>query len=627
MIGLRTKILLGFGGLLAILLVSSGLASYVFARYTGAAQHMIRQDYDSVRAAQIMIEAMEQSDAAIRLSLLDSTVDVRKELAVRAADLLSGLQLQSASANDPDDVKLTPIIRQLWQEYQTALPEAIDTALPAERRKQWYIDHVKPPSDQIIADAKQSIELNLNTLTSREGAAHDLANRARFALNALTIVGIVIAATFSLTIGRLILRPLNALTESVLQIRSGNLDAAAPVLSNDELGRLAACFNEMAEQLRVFRKIDHERLLRTQRTTQLAIDSLSDPVVVLNPQGKIELTNEAGRKWFGLAPDMAVSQTPLPWLKTALARLSSSQPISDPLYSTGYDSAIRVESNGDERYLLPRGSPIVDEQHQVIGVTLVLNDVTGLRRLDQMKSGLLSLVSHELKTPLTSMRMILHLLASERIGVLAPEARDLLLTARDDSDRLHQIVENLLDMSRIESGKVLMEMQRIEIDPLLRRSVSPHQGVFAEQQVRLRMQPSERAVEVLADATRIGHVFANLLLNSLRYTPAGGEVSVGVHAGDEMVEFSVSDTGSGIPRQHLDRIFEKFFRVPGQQRGGAGLGLSIVKDIVEAHGGRVAVESEEGKGTTVRFTLRKAATIMSKDETRNPSSNNQFPMN
>jgi signal transduction histidine kinase len=623
MLGLRAKILLGFGGMLAIMLIVSAVSSFVFWRYSGATQQMLEQDLDSVTACQDMARTLELCNDVLEKSLLsgggDPVADAAS-LGALTARFNMALALQRASMNLPGEAEATDEVEQVWKEYLAVLPAATDPTKTLEARREAYNRIVQPKSQQVLDGAQRITDRNRENVTSTQGEAQTLARQARFAVVVLAVVAVVFAVAFSLSIGQMILRPVGILTRSVQEIRQGNLDASVPIRSRDELGHLAAAFNEMAEQLRFFRRLDHEKIIRTQRTTQLAIDSLPDPVIVLNPQGGVELTNDAARRCFALVPGVASTGQP-PWLRQLVSRLATDAAAIDP--PTGYDTGIHLRSEGEERYLLPRAVPIRDEQGQLIGATVVLNDVTGLRRLDQMKSGLLSLVSHELKTPLTSMRMILHLLA-DGLGApsLPPDTRDLLITARDDSDRLHQIVENLLDMSRIESGKVLMELKPIRLDELIARSVTALRPMFDEHRVKLVVDQASTLTQttVLADATRVGHVFANLLSNALRYTPADGSVRISAKVpgnSDGFVEVAVSDTGCGIPRQHLPRVFEKFFRVPGQSSGGgAGLGLAIAKDIVEAHGGHITIDSEESRGTTLRFTLQ---TVIANTTTGSPS--------
>jgi signal transduction histidine kinase len=256
---------------------------------------------------------------------------------------------------------------------------------------------------------------------------------------------------------------------------------------------------------------------------------------------------------------------------------------------------------------LPHGIPIRDSERRLLGVTLVLGDVTNLRRLDEMKSGLLSVVSHELKTPLTSIRMAVHLLLEERIGSLTAKQVELIVAARDDSDRLHKIIEELLDMGRLESGRVNLDLQPQSVQTLLSQAVEAQEAAFHDHGVSVAVEIAEDTPDVLADPARIDHVFSNLLSNALKFTPPGGQVRVTAAPQGAFVRFVVADTGAGIPREHLPRIFDRFYRVTGpNQPGGAGLGLAIAKEIVELHGGRIEVESEVGKGSRFSFTLQPA---------------------
>jgi signal transduction histidine kinase len=190
---------------------------------------------------------------------------------------------------------------------------------------------------------------------------------------------------------------------------------------------------------------------------------------------------------------------------------------------------------------------------------------------------------------------------------------ELLVAAREDSNRLHGILNNLLDISRIESGKVEMNFRKVSPHTMVFEALEPFQRDFKDRGVVLGTELSDDLPEVWADTARMNHAFANLLSNALRYTPPGGKVSVAARADEEWVCFSVSDTGKGIPSQYLPRIFEQFFHVPDQEtETGPGLGLAIVKEIVEAHGGTVKVESRLGEGSTFTFTLRRADRILDK---------------
>jgi signal transduction histidine kinase len=271
-------------------------------------------------------------------------------------------------------------------------------------------------------------------------------------------------------------------------------------------------------------------------------------------------------------------------------------------------------AGGEERYYRPEAIPILDNDKQLTGVILVLQDVTQLRQQEEIKRGVISTVSHQLKTPLTSIRMAIHLLLEEKVGPLTEKQVELLVAANEDSDRLHSILNNLLDISRIESGRAPIDFHAVSPHSMVSEVVESFRRAAQDQGVSLSPEFPDDLPKVWADVTRINHVFGNLLSNALKYTPPGGKITLSAKADEERVQFSVSDTGRGIPSKYLPRIFEQFFRVPDQRKeAGAGLGLAIVKEIVEAHGGTIGVESHEGKGTTFTFTLRRADRI-SKEE-------------
>ena len=275
-----------------------------------------------------------------------------------------------------------------------------------------------------------------------------------------------------------------------------------------------------------------------------------------------------------------------------------------PSKPRGYESAVEVyDAGGQLRFYLPHAVPIADGD-RTVGVTLVLADVTNLRRLDEMKSGLLSVVSHELKTPLTSIRMAVHLLAEERVGPLTAKQAELVTAAREDSDRLDRIIAGLLDMGRMESGRADLDLRPARPEQLAESAAAPLRAAFHDKGVGLTVDVPIDLPVVAVDPGRVGHVFTNLLTNAMKFTDAGGRVTVSAVAEGDRVRFAVVDTGVGIPAEHLPRVFERFFRVPGQPAStGAGLGLAIARDIVRGHGGDVDVSSDVGRGTRFTFTL------------------------
>jgi signal transduction histidine kinase len=267
------------------------------------------------------------------------------------------------------------------------------------------------------------------------------------------------------------------------------------------------------------------------------------------------------------------------------------------------EEAMAVSTREGTRYLLPRANTVAGEAGAVVGVTIVLQDVTKLRRFDELKTDLVATVAHEFRTPLTSLRMAIHLCAEGTVGPLTPKQADLLFAARDDCERLQGIVDDLLDLSRIQAGRIELFKRPVSSGSLIERALDEHRADAREAQLEIGVGAPTIERTVLADPDRINLVLGNLLTNAIRHTPAGGRVEARAAPEREGVRFEVRDTGPGISAEYLPRLFERFFRIPGAPPGGAGLGLYICKEIVEAHGGQIGVESDPGHGAIFWFTL------------------------
>jgi signal transduction histidine kinase len=420
------------------------------------------------------------------------------------------------------------------------------------------------------------------------------------------VLVLVLAAGVATTIGvimsRSLLEPIGAVTRAARGMAKGDLNQVVPVLTRDELGELAVSFNAMARTIRDFRQSGTEQLVRAQKTAQATIDSFPDPVVVVDPAGAVERANPAARRILGVVP----SGGSVPWIAPPVLRA----PLEDVLTKradylpTTLDHAICIRDDGQERYFLPRVLSIHDDANGVLGAAVLLSDVTKFRLIDQLKSDMVSTVSHELKTPLTSVQMVVHLLLEEVVGPLNPKQVELLLAARQDSDRLLAMVNDLLDLTRIEQGRLALDIEPVTVAVLVSEAAERFESRARDAGIALSSEIAPGLKPVLVDRERIGHVFDNLLGNALRHTERGGRITLRAERDDWDVRISVEDNGEGIAPEHLPHIFEKFFRVPGaRHHGGAGLGLAIVREIIAAHGGQIDVASRPGQGAKFSFTL------------------------
>jgi two-component system, NtrC family, sensor histidine kinase KinB len=325
----------------------------------------------------------------------------------------------------------------------------------------------------------------------------------------------------------------------------------------------------------------------------LLLDALPEPIFAASGGPDLRPVNRAAE---GLAaspawaPDGALRRA----CQALAERLRAGATVAPSL-----DDAVRA---GD-RYWLPRGEARPAAREGPPSIVISLQDVTRLRRFEDMKGDLVATVAHELRTPLTSLRMALHLCLEGSAGPLTGPQRELLSAGRADGERIQALADDLLDLSRLQAGGLEMEPQTLAASALIAAAQEALAAAAAEKGVGLAREILPDCPAVRADPERTALVIINLLNNAIRHTPAGGRVVLAACAEEDLVRFEVRDDGEGIPPEHVGRVFDRFFRVPGREARGTGLGLAIAREIVQAHGGRIGVDSEPGRGSRFWFTL------------------------
>ena len=598
--GIRTKLLIAFAGLLLIVVVVGGLSVHTLNESSQAIERILRENYDTVAACDHMKVALDKLDRLAALALWENHADAGAQSNPIMREFEKNLRFQQGNVTLTGEQELTDRLTESWKGYRRDLDNFYQLSDLIHRRE-FYSQRLLPRSQEVRVVAQKIIELNLDNMVAADGQVKQRAAQTRKAMLFLLLVGISMGAGFIILAGPAILRPIAGLIRSVREIQQGNLDLVVNVRSQDEIGQLGEAINQMTTSLREFRRSDQAHLLRAQRSTQLALDSLSEAVAICNADGKIELANDTAQRLFGLMPESTVDETGNEKITQMFWRVCRQE---RPYRPKGYEGAIQIFIKEEEHFFLPQAIPIFDQERQLVGVTLMLTDVTRLRHLDEVKTGLISTVSHELKTPLTSIRLAIHILLNEKLGPVSPQQMELLVTAREDSDRLYRVIEDLLDISRIESGEAEIKLEPVNVEELVLQATDKMRPAFRDHGITLTIKVAPDVPRLLADRSRLQLVFDNLLSNALKYTPIGGEVTIKAQLEDSMVRFAVEDTGIGIAPEFLPRIFEKFFRVPGQEQISSGLGLTIAKEIVEAHGGAIEATSQPGKGIKFTFTVK-----------------------
>jgi signal transduction histidine kinase/HAMP domain-containing protein len=604
MFGLRTKLSLGFGGLLLIILVIGVQAILRVGELGQSIDVILRENYRSVIASQDMKESLERVDSGVLFILLGYDEQGKKQIEDNMAKFDKAFRIEAGNITLPGEKNAFATLEENYQKYQDILKEVSDVSRPIDARSNQYFKQLLPLFISVKQSANEILQLNQNNMSDSNMTARKKAELASQRMYLLLLCGVVIAAVFIYFIGSWILRPIANLISSTEEIRKGNLDLVVASKSQDEIGQLSKRFDAMLASLRESRRNNRASLLRVQHAMEQAFNCLPDPLMLINLDGTIEMATNRAVTDFGIRRETTLRDLPYPH-----AAILCDESITDGRAIVGEtNTIIQKFIDGKELFFLPKAFPILNEENKSEGAILVFQDITPTRQQDEMKQGLISTVSHQLKTPLTSIRMALYLLLDDKLGPLTGKQEELIIAARDDSDRLHAIVEDLLDIARIQSGRIQIELQNANVSSLVSDSVEPFRIQAQYHGVTFNISIPKDLPEVQADVTRVPHVFANLLSNAIKYTSPGGRIEVSAKAEGDKVWFFVSDTGSGISLEHQRQVFDQFFRVPGERKdSGAGLGLAIAREIVTAHGGDIGVESQPGKGSVFSFSLKMAS--------------------
>lgn len=415
--------------------------------------------------------------------------------------------------------------------------------------------------------------------------------RVRTQILQVGAVALLLALAFSLAFSFAATRRLRRMRSVALAMAAGDLGARVRPVQRDELGELGGALDTLAGELQ--RRLGQLEAEREEMTA--LIDSMAEAVLAVGPDGTVRRANPAARAIFDLPGDVAGTRP------EAIARRKPFLELVHKALAGAPVPATEISHDGKE--LLATAQPLPSG-----GAVLVFLDISELRRLEGVRRDFVANASHELKTPLTAIRGYSETLLDDDVD---PDLRRRFTrTIHDHATRLQQILDDLLDLSRIESGGWTLEPTAVKIEDTARAAWQPHADEAARRGIELEFHLAEGTRRVTADPGALRQVFANLFSNALRYSPDDAAIHVRAErASDGATRVEVRDVGSGIPPQHLDRIFERFYRVdPARSReeGGTGLGLAIVRHLVERHGGGVEAESELGRGTTIRFTLPRA---------------------
>jgi signal transduction histidine kinase len=594
---LRTRLFLNLLPFVVILLAIGVYAIVLFSRLANSVDATVTDNYRSILAAQSMSLALAEMERERRLDTGRPTSD-NQAFAQHQARFEENLPLLLKREDLPREKDLKQQLVTNYNAFKAATAR-IGSSVQAETKRLIYQQEIVPAVLRMNLLLENIRDVNQKAFLLTSQNIQKITREVTRLMITGMVIALVISAYACYQLSRSILRPILSLTEATRQLGEGSLGQPVPVTGGDELGELAVAFNKMAAQLQEYRQSTTEKIVRLHRTMETTLASFPDPIFVLNKDGLIELKNPA-------ADDLESNLYAGNQLRPPL------QPLARKTLETGesflphsFNEVVSCRLNHAQKFFLPRILPMRDKEDALFGVAVVLYDVTRFRLLDAAKTNLVATVSHELKSPLTSVRMTLHILLEKIVGALTPGQDELLQAARNDTERLLRILNDLLDLARLEEGNAELHKENAQAADLLQSVMKEMADEASARGLTMicDIEPDLPALPV--DRQRISHVFTNLVANAIKHSPPRSEILLrAARAGDSSVQFRITDHGPGIAEEYQARIFDRFFRVPGQTKTGAGLGLSIAREITVAHGGRIGVKSSLGQGSTFYVVLK-----------------------
>jgi len=458
------------------------------------------------------------------------------------------------------------------------------------------------------------IDLNQKAIIHKNSIAQNTADSATIWLTIIFTFIAIVSFTFVLNFPSVIANPIRTLLQGITDIANKNYKSRIHINQKDEFGELANSFNKMAYKLEEYESSNLARILFEKKRIEAIINNMHDPVIGLDEQKKVLFVNSEALKISGLVEkdmigrpvqDIAVTNDLIRSLIRELIQTNTTE-------NTEAKGPLKIYADGKESFFEKDILTILSEQGDekerfIVGYVIVLKNITPFKELDFAKTNFIATVSHELKTPISSIKLSLQLLEDERIGASNAEQKQLMQNIRDEADRLLKITGELLNMTQVETGKIQLNLQPAQAKDILQYAVDAVRAEAEQKHITVNTFLPHVLPPVLADKDKTAWVITNLLSNAIHYSHENTKVLLNVQQVNEHIQFTVQDFGKGIEADYIDKIFDRYFKIPGSKQEGTGLGLAISKEFIEAQGGFITVSSERGAGSIFTVSLKAAA--------------------
>lgn len=603
----KFRLVLMFIVILSILTLSNLWAIFNFKVLNNTVEKIFDSNYKSIAAAQQMESLIERQDS-LQLSFL-STKEQKYIDSFMREEKQFYVFLDQAKNNITEKGE-KELVYQLELSYNSYISTFHEFLIKGNMQEEYYFTEIFPKFEKIKSTCKDLVEVNQTAMILRRKKADITARQASLLMITLTIIMTIVGIIIIIHSTKKILSQFNIFIDKIKKISEEDYSQKIPLNMDKEFNKLGLAFNQMTKQLNIYKKMDIEKIVNEKSKAEAIVESINDGIIVTDMQNNIILVNETAEKLFNIKEEEVLDKQFLDEIKNQKIFESIQEVLKNKnLKSSLKQIEISLASNNKKMYCKVFVNSIISKNNENIGVITLLQDITKLKEIDQMRTNFIATVSHEFKTPLTSIGMAIDLLDGDKAINENPMHKDLVRIIKEEKERMIYLIKDLLDLSKIETGKDQIKLEKCSLKALVENSIEDLKNYCDGQEAEVILENINKDLFVYADPSKISLVLKNLISNAVKYRKESEKPKIIIDTikKSKNIIVTVKDNGRGIPEDYLEKIFEKFIQVKVSNDGkieGTGLGLSICKEIIKAHHGEIWVESTVNEGSTFYFSLR-----------------------
>jgi PAS domain S-box-containing protein len=600
----KTKIMLGLVFLFSVIVILSIISIHYLNVLTVQNQKLLKDDYrslENVHGMMVSLNEIRNSFEPVKGSRV-SINKVQYKIDAGVYNFEEYLKKQKLSIGEDAEEKL---VNSIAVDF-----EMLVGFIKVTRTKDYYFEKLIPLMQEIDSKINQVYTLNRQTIEHQNEMAKATARQVIYTVAGIVSFCIIVAFAFMVGFPRIVAEPVEKLATAINEIKNGDYNARVEIHSRDEFGDLGMAFNSMSKRLSEYEKLNVSKLMTEKKRIETMIRKLSEGIIGFDSDFKILFINPFARELLGLKEKKVIGK---PAAELAFANDTFHLALDDLLeYAKSNkrytrNKLIKGQMKDKPAYFIRKvilsyskkdGEEILD------GYILMLKNITEYKERDEARTNFIATVSHELKTPLSAIKMSLRLLRDERLSKLSETQEELIDDLEGEANRLLNITQELLNANELETGKIQLHPEKVRADEIIEEAIDSVLTMAEDRNVLITEEIASDIPPLYVDQDKTTWVLINFLTNAIKYSPKGAEVNVKAFVENQNFVVSVTDTGQGIAPEEQTKIFERFYRIQGSDGKGTGLGLSISKEIITQMGGTIGVESEKGKGSTFSIKLQ-----------------------